>query len=77
MNDPLLDGVMRDRLREQNRLESNSFFLQMQANAQQQAEQEAFLKNLAIVLILGTVGGSVLYWLKNQQKSKESSQQKQ
>ena len=62
-NDPLLDGVIRDRQNQQRWQEGQSTYRRTAGQAkQQQAEQE-----VSGFLVLG-VGGFAFYWFKNKRK---------
>ena len=74
--DSLLDMAIQDRQREDERLEGNRQWRQMEFAAKRQAEQEALMRNLGIaVLVLGGIGGGVFFAVKNQSKSEDLSQQ--
>lgn len=68
--DPLLDMVIQDRQREDERLEGNRQWQQMNFAAKRQAEQEVLMQNLGIaVLVLSGIGSGVFFAVKNQSKS--------
>lgn len=75
-NDPILDGEYRSRMRQLQENEARGRYAAMEYNARKQAEQEALIRNVAIVgvLLAGAVGGIVLYKSRNKAKQQAPSQ---
>jgi len=71
-NDPILDGDLADRQRQQGQLEAGSTYQQRAYNYQHEEEQQALIKNIALVVTLlsSTFLVFLLIYLKLKDQSK-------